>query len=128
MKVEAVSSGGSKWQYCIRDVTLGEAYTCRLETRTWQAGTFAWWGSETANTNSQNGTVSGGPHLNLLAQYKLSGVWYYRNGSTNVCSKLVPAGYTYPSYYDCSIANLLDVNGNGQLDDQDSLLSYTNDH
>lgn len=128
MKVEAISSGGSKWQYCIRDVTRGEAYTCHLETRTWSAGTFAWWGTETTNTNSQNGTVSAGPHLNLRAQYKLSGIWYYRSGSTNVCSKLVPPGYLYPNYYNCSIANLVDTNGNGQLDDQESLLSYTTDH
>ena len=100
MKVEAVThNGASDWQFCIKDTTRGEAYTCHFENRTWTNGLIAWWGTENHNIHSQNGTQSPDPDINLDAQYKKNGTWYYRDGSDNVCLR----SPNFPTYYGCQV-------------------------
>jgi len=114
MKVEATTSNGSSvWQYCIKDSTNGEGYTCHFENRSWTYGLIAWWGTENHNVHSQNGTRASDPDINLAAQYKRSGTWYIRSGSDNVCHKSA----NFPSYYGCQV-----------ISDTKTLWSYTFDH
>lgn len=116
MKVQATThNGGSVWQYCIEDLNVGDGYACHFENRTWTDGLWAWWGTETGNTGTQNGTKSSDLDINLVGQYVKGGIWYTRSGTDNVCSKSSEA--TYPSYYGCAVRS-----------DLETLWSWTVDH
>jgi hypothetical protein len=151
MKITSTVSGGDpKWQYCIRDATVGQNYVCRLRPRTWRnnsgqitdKGQFAWWGAETHNDASQLGAGSSDPYqVNERAEYQWSGDWYWvdkwdapaqvHHACDHYSVQKYPTGTeegTYPSYYRCYLQYVYDTNNDGFLNDQDAVEPVTNSH
>jgi hypothetical protein len=122
-KIELASG---QWKYCIKDRTTGENYTCHYISASWTSGIFAWYGTETNNTNSQMGVGAGEVALNMRwMEYERSGSWTVVDGLTG-CTKV--STDTFPAYYHCSIQSTVDTDGNGLLDDDETLWSHTVDH
>ncbi len=120
-------SGVAKWEYCIRDKTLGEAYDCTTRDRNWATayGTYAWWGTETHDTHDQNGNADSAADIDLRSQYLRSGTWYWTTQDT----AFVNTQWIYPSdHYKYVVKSLYDADGNGHLDDQETLWSYTSSY
>jgi len=118
LKVEATAhNGNAVWQYCIRNLTRSEGYACAFYARTWTNGDYAWRGTETGNTRSQNGNKFVDADLNLIGFYKRDGAWYQRQDSTNTCRRITLNSEPYPSWYGCAV-----------LSDQTTLWSWTYDH
>jgi len=111
MKISRVTSGcpigeADCWQFCARNISIGEAYICRTIAYTWGTccgGNLAWWGSETNNNASQMGAAASGLDFNMdYMQYlttQAGAAWTVRTGMP-ACD--VPTG---PSWYHCSITS-----------------------
>lgn len=73
---ETNSDGNPVWRYCIRDITMGEAYGCTNRPRHWSSGDLAWFAAETNNTHSQLGHKPDSEHdINMRVQYRRGGDW-----------------------------------------------------
>lgn len=117
MKIYLVTSTNpDRWYYCIRDLTAGEStYDCEFRTSTWGNGKVVWWGSETQNTNSQQGGTPGGTATYKDLEYRRGGAWSI---VTDQDSCVYPG--QHPSYYVCYPADTTYNN--------DTLVNYTTDH
>jgi hypothetical protein len=137
-KILATSSAGNNiWQYCIRDYNTEPSYSCHngghldgsgnfVLSRSWTSSSFAWYGTETQNTESQNGTGAGEASLNIRwMQYYRGGVWSVVSDQAG-CVKTTEV--IYPAHYDCSIVSTVDVDGDGVVNDKETLRSFTDLH
>jgi hypothetical protein len=106
------SSGAEVWQYCIRDKATEPNYTCHTgghktgpgtyaHSRTWNIGRYAWWGFETQNKNSAQGTAfdppsTAEPYLyQRWLQYARDSAWWV----AEPISCLGPSEGTRPSWF-----------------------------
>lgn len=134
------ASGAPRWEYCMRDMTVGQSYICKLEPRTWlndsgnTAGTgfYAWWGGETFNDHSAMGNgTNETPKIEHQAQFKRSGSWWWVDQWEPVYPDHGCHHYsqgTYPPYYFCGVYNLVDTNQDGLFNDRETVRPYTSDH
>lgn len=125
------SSGDPIWRYCIRDITMGDDYTCTTRARTWgsSTGNLGWWGAETNNTKSQLGhKPTSTSDINMRAQYRRGGDWFWVDkwGGADPCVVVQNSG-TPPSRYKCTTKNKNDTNGDGSLNDLDTADPWTDD-
>lgn len=121
-----IVNGADVWTYCIQDRTAGEGYDCHNTADTWTSGTYSWYGTETNNDNSQNGNSFNESELNIRwMQYQRSGTWYVVTDQVGCDS--ISTG-VYPSYYHCLITSTVDADGDGQVNDNETLWSHTHDH
>lgn len=137
-KIQATTSAGNQiWQYCIKDKASGEAYTCRNAgsfdangnyqlKRSWNSGTFAWYGTETNNAKSQNGNSLNESEIDLrYMQYLRGSTW---SVVTDQAACDLDSNGVYPSYYHCLTTSTIDVDGDGIVNDKETVLSHTHDH
>ncbi len=121
-----IVNGTDVWTYCIQDRTAGEGYDCHNTADTWTSGTYSWYGTETNNDNSQNGNSFNESELNIRwMQYQRSGTWYVVTDQAD-CMTLTTG--VYPSYYHCQIVSTVDADGDGVVNDNETLWSHTHDH
>lgn len=127
------------WEVCIRNVSNAQAYVCTNVDYTWGGATkakIAWWLYETKNSADAIGHTATGNISPRWLQYRRenSTTWMVRSGMGNE-----PAPYDYnaqggcrhdpvPSHYKCAIKNVVDLNGDGSLNDGDSLEAWTTLH
>jgi hypothetical protein len=131
-----VSGGDNIWTYCIRDKAEEPDYTCRnggsqnaagdiVHERSWNSGRFAWYGAETTNAGTQMGVANNEADLNMRwMQYRRTGTWYVAEPTTCVKATQV----SYPSWYQCSTVSTVDVDGDGVVNDKETLQVWTTDH
>lgn len=82
---------------------MGKTNTVVYRSRTWNSGTFAWWGGETIFTLDQMGSrYPASADLDIESQYRTNGVWWSTNGSAQVCIMYFATGTTFPTWYKCS--------------------------
>lgn len=129
------TGGDDVWQYCIRDKASEPDYTCHTgghqvspgvfaNSRSWNIGRWAWWGVETQNRNSQQGTGGFEPLLDQrVLKYNRSGTWWI---SEDLGCYAISSG-ARPSYYGCTIQSTVDVDGDGLLNDNETIQIYTFD-
>lgn len=110
MRISRLTSGcaigqADCWQFCVRNITAGDAYTCNTIDYTWPTstgGNFAWWGAETNNYGSQMGVTAAGADFTMdYMQYlttQSGAQWTVRTGIP-ACE--LPNGG--PTYYHCNI-------------------------
>lgn len=134
------ASGQAVWEYCIKDKGTGEAYDCTktADLRSWSSGIYAWWGTETYNTASQNGNSFNESELDLRwLQYRRSSTWYVVSDQSGCETRSVDEfgdPKPYPSTingnlaYHCQIVSTVDVDGDGQVNDLETLWSHTHSY
>jgi hypothetical protein len=113
------------WQYCIRDKNTGEGYRCvNGTTNTWSAGDFASWFPRVSNPASQFGTAVGEPELELRwLQYLVGGTWFVVSDQGSCVFSA-----TFEPYYHCLIVSTVDVDGDGIVNDRETIRGNTSNH
>jgi hypothetical protein len=135
------SGGNQVWQYCIRNKNTEPTYTCHTgghqtgpgtfsHSRSWDSGRLAWYGTETQNKNSAQGTgvdlPNFEPYLNIRwMQYRRGGTWWIAT-PVNCEAQSVPG--PRPSYFGCAVQSTVDVTGDGVINDQETIQPVTYDH
>jgi hypothetical protein len=137
--IDTQTDGSGKWEYCIRDKTAGEAsYDCWHGDRHWNSSKEVWWGYETANSNSQFGSAypaSNDVNMRWMQyQYRNGGTvnpnfYVVTNLSTTDCLDIKPnPGDAWPNWYHCDVVSTVDVNGDGSVNDYETIVGHTHDH
>jgi len=120
------------WRFCIRDLTTGGGYQCDLSSRSWSNDApRAWWGTEVQNTEAAMGPKCCDTDIDMrwMQYHRVSqNDWRVVDGQPS-CTKIVQDGITsFKSYWHCFIASTADTDGDGVINDQDTLRSHTDDH
>lgn len=125
-----LGSSNSYWNYCIRNLSIGQAYKCytlALIVNEWPSlPDHVWWGTEVQNTAAGMGPACCNNDIFMRwMQYDPSGStsWQVVTGLSGCNRRGTP-----PTYYHCFISNTVDADGNGLLDDDETIQSHTDDH
>lgn len=134
------SGGNEVWQYCIRDKATEPNYTCHTgghktgpgtyaHARSWNVGRYAWWGFETQNKNSAQGTGFDPPSTNepylyqRWLQYLRGTDWWV---AEPIACRFKTTGVR-PSWFGCAVHSTVDVTGDGVVNDEETLQVVTID-
>lgn len=115
------------WNFCIKDLTTGGNYVCNTTNYTWPGySSYAWYGTEVQNTNAGMGSKATEDIDMRWMQYLRVdlGAWWVADHNT---CKTLPTS-PYPSYWHCYITSTADTDGDGYINDDDTLRSHTHDH
>jgi hypothetical protein len=115
------------WNFCIKDLSAGGSYSCEQANYTWpDYSSYAWYGTETQNTNAGMGN-KGSDDIDMRWMQYLRvdlGAWWVADGNSCLTNPSSP----YSPYWHCYITSTADTDGDGYINDSDTLRSHTHDH
>lgn len=119
------------WRYCIRNLTDGGSYHCQSTFRSWaNNGVTAWWGTEIQDTEAAMGPACCVDiDMRWMQYHRVSQNDWMMVDQQPSCEKILQDGITsWPSYWHCYMTSTADTDGDGSINDLDTLRRHTDDH